>query len=151
MTWATCNWSPYLFHSQEYNNTMTSTIILQIPTILLQKIYSCTTGSTDYKSIHSTIKYYVPTGKYRFRGNVTWFADGDSESVFCFQSYYRHESQLSDPTSSCLARILAWCICFRGAIPLILAVCSIVHFRLQSMDTLKEGDPWQMWEFIPIL
>ena len=44
-------------------------------TILLQKIYSCTTGSTDYKSIHSTIKYYVPTGKYRFRGNVTWFAD----------------------------------------------------------------------------
>ena len=32
-------------------------------------------GSTDYKSIRSTIKYYVTTGKYRFRGNVTWFAD----------------------------------------------------------------------------
>jgi hypothetical protein len=29
---------------------------------------------------------------------------------------------------------------------------SIIPFRLhwQSMDTLKEGEPWQMWEFIPI-
>ena len=24
-----------------------------------------------------------------------------------------------------------------------------ISFRLQSMATLKEGDHWQMWEFIP--
>ena len=32
---------------------------------------------------------------------------------------------------------------------LLLAVCEF-PFRLQSMVTLKEGDQWQMWEFIPI-
>ena len=26
-----------------------------------------------------------------------------------------------------------------------------ISFRLQSMATLKEGDHWQMWEFIPVL
>ena len=25
-----------------------------------------------------------------------------------------------------------------------------IPFRLQSMAALKEGDQWQMWEFIPI-
>ena len=25
-----------------------------------------------------------------------------------------------------------------------------IPFRLQSMAPLKEGDQWQMWEFIPI-
>ena len=34
---------------------------------------------------------------------------------------------------------------------LILAVSPIVPFRLQLMDTLKEGHPWQMWKLIPIL
>ena len=29
------------------------------------------------------------------------------------------------------------------------AVCQF-PIRLQSMVTLKEGDQWQMWEFIPI-
>ena len=29
------------------------------------------------------------------------------------------------------------------------AICQF-PIRLQSMVTLKEGDQWQMWEFIPI-
>ena len=28
--------------------------------------------------------------------------------------------------------------------------CLLIPFRLQLMATLKEGDQWQMWEFIPI-
>ena len=30
--------------------------------------------------------------------------------------------------------------------------CLSIPFRLQSrlMATLKEGDPWQIWEFIPV-
>ena len=28
--------------------------------------------------------------------------------------------------------------------------CLSIPFRLQSMAALKEGDQWQMWEFIPI-
>jgi hypothetical protein len=29
--------------------------------------------------------------------------------------------------------------------------CLLILFRLQSMATLKEGDKWQMWEFIRVL
>ena len=28
--------------------------------------------------------------------------------------------------------------------------CLSISFRLQEMTTLKEGDQWQMWEFIPV-
>ena len=28
--------------------------------------------------------------------------------------------------------------------------CLSIPFRLQLMATLKEGDQWQMWEFIPV-
>ena len=32
---------------------------------------------------------------------------------------------------------------------LLLSISGSISFRLQSMATLKEGDQWQMWEFIP--
>ena len=38
-----------------------------------------------------------------------------------------------------------------GVRPLFFASgCLSIPFRLQSMATLKEGDQWQMWEFIRI-
>jgi hypothetical protein len=70
-----------------YNNTMTSTIILQIPMDYYKNIskilwlyYSCTTalqtqfcrlGSADYRSLQVT----ALTTHYRFHGNITGFAD----------------------------------------------------------------------------
>ena len=54
----------------------------------------------------SLIPTYLPARRF----SVTW--------SFFFQSHYGHESQLSEFTSACLARSLAWCFYFRGACPL---------------------------------
>lgn len=34
--------------------------------------------------------------------------------------------------------------------PFFASGCLSILFRLQSMAPLKEGDNWQMWEFIPL-
>ena len=67
-----------------------------------------------------------------------------------FQSDYGHILRLSESTSACgvaerkhLQSRGACCFFFASG-------CLSIIFRLQSMAILKEGDHWQMWEFIPL-
>ena len=74
-----------------------------------------------------------------FAGNIIYHT--------IFQSHYGHKSRLSEFTSTHGARS-QWS---RGACPLFLTSdCLSIPFRLQSMATLKEGDQFQMWEFIRV-
>ena len=61
-------------------------------------------------------------------------------SCYFFQSHYRHESRLSESTSACLARSLAWCFCFRSACPYFDfdfgCLSTELPFHLKSMDIL---------------
>ena len=86
---------------------------------------------------------------------------GDVASFYYFfQSHYRRKLHLSEFTSAFGAKLQksSWCqwsqgACSHGACPLFFCFCYLsILFRPQyePMDTLKEGDHWQMWEFIPI-
>ena len=70
--------------------------------------------------------------------------------ILFFQSYYGHESRLSESTSTRGARKI-WSVESRGACPLFSpSGCLFIPLRLQEMAPLKKGDQWQMWEFIRI-
>jgi hypothetical protein len=58
-----------------YDNSMTSTMILQITTTRLQKNYKKTTGELQVCRLQLLQVTTVTTRHYRIRGNVTWFAD----------------------------------------------------------------------------
>ena len=58
-----------------YNNTMTSTIVLQIPTTLLQKYYKNATAILQDCRLQVTTGYYGYYSHYRLRGKAPWFAD----------------------------------------------------------------------------
>jgi hypothetical protein len=66
-----------MLNSENYclRNTMKSTIMLQIPMVLLQKYYKNTTAVLRAYRLQVTTGHYSHYGHYRFREKVTGFAD----------------------------------------------------------------------------